>query len=59
MGPRTLKVMAVWAAAMGVVFVWAVVSTIVGTLGWGAGLLLAFGLTGRWIGARPSIPEAG
>jgi len=38
-----------WASAMGAVLAAALLGGILGTLGWGVGLLLAFGVTGRWL----------
>lgn len=39
----------VWVGAMSTALVAALLGGVVGTLGWGVGLLLAFGATGRWL----------
>jgi hypothetical protein len=46
-----------WATAMGGVLTWAIFSMMIGTLGWGAGLLLAFAFTGRWIAGSRTLPR--
>jgi hypothetical protein len=49
LNPTVNRALALWTTVMGGTFVWAILSILIGTLGWGAGLLLAFAFTGRWI----------
>jgi hypothetical protein len=51
MGPKLSRGVAIWGAVVGGSMAWVMISVMIGTLGWGAGLLLAFAFTGRWIGA--------
>jgi hypothetical protein len=51
MGPKLTRGLAIWGLVVGGTIGWATISIMIGTIGWGAGLLLAFAFTGRWIGA--------
>ena len=46
----------IWTGAMSTLLASAVLGALVGTLGWGAGLLLVFGATGRWLPRKLEPP---
>jgi hypothetical protein len=57
LGPTFSRAVELWTAAMGTVLLVVFFSVIIGTLGWGAGLLLAFAFTGRWISGAGTLPH--
>jgi hypothetical protein len=55
LGPTITRGLAIWGAAMGGILALAIISSMIGTLGWAAGLLLAFAFTGRWIAGSRAV----
>jgi hypothetical protein len=56
-GMQNSPAFTLWAAVVGGVFGFSALAAFVGTLGWAAGLLLAYAINGSWIGAEAGWDE--